>query len=222
MYFWQANNLIGIKSAVPYEAGKRYRYWFSTIAMLAKNGFRFFTLFTITVAGVLAFLGFKPEPTPAARLEAEREIFAVLLADESYADGSVFPIAEYTTLGYFEEQNSTGSFPFSFGGMSKLKRETVFSFREINKQSSPIGNYLPANIEVSPINISKNQTTWWISFSRAGFNSSLTQALVLKEEHLDCHDGNCSYGTGYLFFLQKLDNEWIVKDQFMYWRSHPT
>ena len=113
-------------------------------------------------------------------------------------------------------------FPSTFAGLPMAKQETLFDFRESNKQTYPIQSYLPITVETIVTNNSGDGQTWWISFSRVGFNLSLTEAVVLVEEHLDCRNGSCSYGTGNLVYLHKVDNQWMIQDQFMYWRSHPT
>jgi len=171
----------------------------------------------IVSASIIVFARLRPNPSPITRLEAEREVLATLLADPAYSEVKVFPIAQDTTLGRFEESISLEDFPSTFAGLPQVKRETLFDFQEINSQPYPIQDYLPTNVETTG-----ESQTWWISFSRVGFDSSLTEALVLIEEHLDCHEGNCSYGTGNLVFLQKIDNKWGIQDRFMYWRSHPT
>jgi hypothetical protein len=176
----------------------------------------------IVGVGIFAFVWRKPTPNPMARLEAEREVLAVLLANLSYSEVKVFSIAEFTTLGRFEESNSIEDFPSTFAGLRGVKRETLFNFQENNKQAYPIQEYLPTSVETTIINNAGYGQTWWIAFSRVGFSSSLTEAVVLIEEHLDCLEGNCSYGTGNFVFLKKIDNKWTIQDRFMYWRSHPT
>ena len=171
---------------------------------------------------IIAFAWRRSDPAPIARVEAEREVLATLLADPSYSEIEALPIAAHTALGQFEESNSIEDFPSTFAGLPEAERETLYDFRENNRQSYPIQGYLPTSVETIATGNSGDEQTWWISFSRAGFNSSLTEALVLVEEHFDCREGNCSYGTGTFVFLQKADSGWIIRDRFMYWRSHPT
>lgn len=190
--------------------------------MLVKRVILFFVALPMIGAGIFTLSRLKPRPDPVARLEAERAVLAVLLADPSYSEVKIFPVAEFTTLGRFEESNPMQDFSASFAGLPEAKRETLIDFRDNNKQPYPIRDYLPTAIETTIKNNTGSEQTWWISLSRVGFDSSLAEAVVLIEEHLDCHEGNCSYGTGNLVYLQKIDNAWIIQDQFMYWRSHPT
>lgn len=190
--------------------------------MVAKRIILFCAVVAILGGGILVLSRLKPQASHLARLEAEQEVLATLLADPSYSEVEVFPIAEHTTLGRFEESNSMEDFPSTFAGLHQVKRETLLDFRDSNKQPYPIQDYLPTSVETIATDAAGDAQTWWISFSRAGFNSSLTEAVVLIEEHLDCREGSCSYGTGNLVYLRKVDNKWMIQDQFMFWRSHPT
>jgi len=58
----------------------------------------------------------------------------------------------------------------------------------------------------------------WIYFSRIGFDSYLTQALVVREEYFGCNsNGDCSYGRGSLLFLEKLNDKWVIKRELEWW-----
>lgn len=175
----------------------------------------FFAL--LILLGFVIFWAWQPKdlPTPASRLEAEREIYAVLIAE--FLDGEVIlnlPIAEYTTLG---EYGGTGMDEDIFSRLAdsdQVKRETVRNLEESNKQSYLIKDYLPVSIAEHLI----RPQNWRLSFSRIGFDQYLTQALVVREHYLGCDmDGNCPYGMGGLVFLKNILGQWVIQGEFGQW-----
>ena len=116
--------------------------------------------------------------------------------------------------------DDTGSFVID--GFTDLQRKTLTDYLEKNEDSYPIKGFLPPTANVKLVNPANGeQLYWWVSFSRIGFNSSLTQALVLVEDCRGdlCFDGSGDfmYRQGYYVFLQKENGEWIIKDQLEAW-----
>ena len=154
-------------------------------------------------------------PSSSARLEAEKDIYHMLLVDASYNDSvECIPLADFTTLGGFDEQISKKNVPLIVDGFPLIKRETFVDLKDKNKQSYGIRDFLPSQISKKMI----GQQGYWISFSRIGFDSYLTQAIVAREQYSGCNsNGYCSYSFGELFFLQNVDDKWIIKDRLNWW-----
>ncbi len=152
-------------------------------------------------------------PNPSDRLESEKEIYSLLLAG-IYSNGGI-PLIEYTTLGYptysgFSEED----FSLWNNKNHNLKQETFANFVEINQQSYSIREYLPREISDQI----KGQQDMLVSLSRIGFNSQLTQSLVVKKSGMGCDNkGDCCYSEGSVLFLQKIHDQWIIKDELMNW-----
>src|SRR5437868_15110230 len=84
-------------------------------------------------------------PSQSARLDAEKEIYTLLLTEFYSTDG--IPLAEYTTVGFLGyEDISQDDFSEWDTTNSKLKKETFANFVELNQQSYSIREYLPTDI----------------------------------------------------------------------------
>lgn len=193
--------------------------------MAIKRAFLLLTL--LVIIGVSAFMFLRHKSSdPAARLAAEREVYSRLLLEQKNADIKVQQIVEYTNSGQLQGNipiDSAGlSASFNIGEFPDLQRETWIDFQEQNKVSYPIEDYLPSTVNmllIDPVN--SEQLYWWLSYSRVGFNSSLTQALVLVG---DCRGESCydststsMYSQGYYVFLQKENEEWTIQGQQDSW-----
>ena len=163
-------------------------------------------------------------PTPAELLKAEQEVYAALLQDQknAYSDPTdTLQIIEYTNSGELRGNTPLDSagyhLDFDPQEFPDLNRKTWIDFQEKNQISYPIKEYFPASAEVLLVDPTNGeQLYWWVSFSRIGFDPSLTQALVLVG---DCRGEACfdstsesMYSMGDYIFLQKENGEWIVKD----------
>jgi hypothetical protein len=116
--------------------------------------------------------------------------------------------------------------------LSGLTDEVVRDFTARNQQAYPLEPLLTLGVEHVLLSqqesdtIFKNQDAWDIfyrkfpnsqgrmSLSRVGFNSKRDIALV--------YVGNQSHwlaGTGYYVLLEKVDGQWVVKDETMTWIS---
>jgi len=172
------------------------------IAVLA-----FVTVVAIWVARVTSL------PDPSERLEAEKEIYSLLLAELISNEG--IPLAASTTLG------DMGYYVISQDDFIKwqkenpsLEQETFTNFVELNQQIYPIREYLPVEISDQMI----GQQGWWVSFSRIGFNPHLNQALVVKQINMGCDsNGDCCLDQGSVIYLQKKDGRWKIEEQFNEW-----
>lgn len=152
-------------------------------------------------------------PDPSERLEAEKEIYSLLL-DESLSDDGI-PLADFTTLG------DLGYYGISQDDFIKwqkknpnLKQETFTNFVELNQQTYPIRDFLPGEISGQMI----GQQGWWVSVSRIGFDRRLTQALVVRQRNMGCDsNGDCCLDAGSIIYLQKKDSHWIIDKEFNEW-----
>lgn len=183
---------------------------------------------TIIVAILLGFLFLKssggstaaPTPSPILRLEAEQEVFSVLFMLEVFPDKES-QIEPYTSLGdsLFKPNEEAD---FVRNGFPDLNEEIIVDFQQNNMQPFPINDYLPSRIDDAFLNPLKDpQTSRQISISRAGFNSQLTQALILVG---DCYGDACfsdtgkfMYSTGTYFFLQNYNGKWAIRDKLYAW-----
>jgi len=190
--------------------------------MATRRTLLFFSLAAIIGLSILAFFWFKPNITPTARLHAEQEIYSVLLADKNIGGEEINPILDHTTLGEFQESASKKNFQIAIVGLPALKREIFVDFQENNKESYPIKDFLPPTNNDPLINPDDNEQIWWVSFSRIGLNSSLTQALVIAELYAACQNGVCEYGTGNFILLHQVDGKWTIQEYLQIWRMHPT
>jgi hypothetical protein len=162
-------------------------------------------------------------------LNAEHEVYSFLLEDQknAYSDETdQLHIVEYTNSGELQ-----GSMPADSAGyrdsldkneFPKLQSSTLIDYQEKNQISYPIQDYLPATANVIYVNLSNGeQKYWWVSFSRIGFNSSLTQALVLVGDCRGeaCYDSNgiFMYSMGDYVFLEKKNGAWTIQDSQRVW-----
>lgn len=180
--------------------------------MKTKKALLFSTAAIILALAIFLIWSQRPLPDASARLEAEREIYAVLISD--FLDGEDildFPIAEYTTLG---EYGGTGSIFSRLADSGVLKQETVRDFEESNQESYPIRDYLPLSIAGRLV----RPQSWRLSFSRIGFDPYFTEAVVVREHYLGCDaDGNCPYGTGAVMLLKNILGTWVIQGDFGQW-----
>jgi hypothetical protein len=201
--------------------------------MTLKRLFVIFAAVAIMGAGLFMVLQNK-QPTPAELLQAEQEVYAALLSYQNstytseYVYGTVIDkhqLVEYTNSG--ELQGNTpldgAGYPADFDdGFSSLQQSTWKDYEEKNKVSLPIKELLPPTADVVFVDPANGeQLYWWVSFSRIGFNFSLTQALVLVG---DCRGDACfdstgefMYSMGDYFLLGKVDGKWVIQDSTMAW-----
>jgi hypothetical protein len=122
-----------------------------------------------------------------------------------------YTIEEHTTLDMTQICASGEIARYITNVFQNISQETLSDFQEINKQSYPLKDYFPPNIYNNPNN--QQKTSWrQISFSRIGFDSSLTQALVLVRDcHYGClHDTGNYHDVGGFFLLHKADEKWTI------------
>jgi hypothetical protein len=184
----------------------------------------------LTILGIGAFLfSQQNKPAPAEVLKAEQEVYSFLLQDQknAYSDETdQIQLVEHTNSGELQ-----GYAPIDHAGIygsfnedefPTLQRKTWMDYQKKNKVSYPIKDYLPSSAEVIFVNpASGKQLYWWVSFSRIGFNSSLTQALVLVGDCRGeaCYDsaGIYMYSMGDYVFLQKKNREWTIQGRQRVW-----
>ena len=178
--------------------------------------------FSVIAAGLFLFQALS-KPTDAQMLQAEQEIYALLLAKQRNAYSGMpdkIQLVEFTNLGEFQlDVPESGVGIFQSGQDLKffpnLEETTWLDFQKKNSESHPITTYLPDISNVVLVNpLNGKQLFWWVSFSRIGFNSSMKQALVLIG---DCRGESCydsasksMYSTGTFWLLEKKDEEWAI------------
>jgi hypothetical protein len=191
--------------------------------MKAKRVFAAFSL--LLIVGIGFFLAyFKITLKPVSRLEAEREIYAALI-DENYA------LEEHTTLGDmdFSEQ----MIQYIKEEAPKVEDETLADFQKINSQSFLLSNYVPSKnnyVFLNRAEIEQFYNDWEAfsdqhpnlevinSFSRVGFNSTFTQAIVLNGANAKIFDAPFEYsGGGTLHVLKRIGRKWIEQYQLVVW-----
>lgn len=197
------------------------RHWFTNRVQQQRTRL-FYLLAIVTGVGVFAFFLISPKITPASRLKAEQEIYSLLLTDRRIGGEKANPISQYTTLGEFEGITSERSIKLIVDGLPTLQQETLSDFHQNNKVTYLIKNVLPPTNRAPLINPKDGQQIWWVSFSRIGLNSRVTQALVLVEVHAACKNGVCEYGTGNIILLQKIMGKWVILKRLETWHMHPT
>lgn len=178
--------------------------------------------------GLFLVLQYK-QPTPEEISKAEQEVYSILLQKQQYAYNDptdVFQILEYTNSGELQGNTPGDSAGFHSEFDAKefpgLQQNTWSDYQEKNKVSYPIKDFLSPEENVTFVNPANgNQLHWWISFSRIGFNSSLTQALVLVGDCRGeaCYDpaGIFMYSQGFYVTLQKKNGKWEIQDQQAAW-----
>lgn len=192
---------------------------------------RVLTLFvSLVIIGIGIFVLLQQnQPAPAEILQAEHEVYSLLLLDQKNAYSDVtdkLQIVEYTNYGELRGNTPLDSAgihgSFDMDEFSNLQRTTWLDYQKKNQVAYPIKDYLPSPADVIFVNPSKGeQLYWWVSFSRIGFNSSLTQALVLVG---DCRGTSCydttsisMYSMGNYVFLQKIDGKWNIQGRQEVW-----
>lgn len=203
--------------------------------MPAKRVLVILVIIAIIGAGLFIVLQNKQPPTPAELLKAEQEVYTALLLyqkgtySSEYVYGTVIDkhqLIEYTNSGELQGNTPMDSAgyhgDFDIEKFPDLQQKTWTDYQEKNKVSYPIKEFLPSTADVVLVNPANGeQLYWWVSFSRIGFNSSLTQALVLVG---DCRGELCyndagvfMYSQGFYVFLQKKYGKWIIKDRQDAW-----
>lgn len=109
----------------------------------------------LLLLGVVFFVVYFRIPfTPISRLEAEREIYAALAAEN--------PVFEsHTTLGYVEP--SDAMIEYIRGKASRVEDDTLNDFWQINSQVYLLEDYLPPNVNyvfLGDAEIEKFYTDW--------------------------------------------------------------
>ncbi len=196
--------------------------------MISKRVLILFAALVIIGIGIFVFLR-QNQPSPAEILQAEHEVYSLLLLDQKNAYSDVtdkLQIVEYTNYGELQ-----GNIPLDSAGIHgsfdmdefpNLQRTTWMDYQKKNKVSYPVKDYLPSPADVIFVDPSNGkQLYWWVSFSRIGFNSSLTQALVLVG---DCRGASCydstsisMYSMGNYVFLQKTGGKWNIQGRQEVW-----
>lgn len=185
----------------------------------------------ITIVAAVLFLLWKfREPTPAELLQAEQEIYALLLEEQKYAYNDLpdaIQVVELTNSGEFQPgvpPSGLGLFRKSLElkYFSSLEERTLLDYQTKNAKPYPIKNYLSDSANIILVNPADGkQLHWWVSFSRIGFNSSITQALVLigdcRGEACYDNDSVYIYSWGEYVVLKRIDGKWIVKERQSAW-----
>jgi len=196
--------------------------------MPAKRVLVILVIIAVIGAGLFVVLQ-NNQPTSAKLLKAEQEVYAALLLDQknAYNDPTdTFQIIEYTNSGELRGNTPGDSagyhLEFEVNDFPDLHQKTWNDYQEKNKETYPIKEFLSPTenmILVNPAN--GKQLYWWVSFSRIGFNSSLTQAFVLVGDCRGkaCYDSNgvFMYSQGFYELLEKENGKWIIKDQQDAW-----
>ncbi|HMR99916.1 MAG TPA: hypothetical protein PKK96_13775 [Anaerolineales bacterium] len=185
----------------------------------------------ITIVAAVLFLLWKlREPTPAELLQAEQEIYALLLEEQKYAYSDLpdaIQVVELTNSDEFQPgvpSSGLGLFRESLElkYFSSLEEGTLLDYQAKNAKPYPIKNYLSDSANIILVNPADGkQLNWWVSFSRIGFNSSMTQALVLEG---DCRGEACYdnasvyiYSMGEYIVLNRIGGKWIIKERQSAW-----
>lgn len=173
----------------------------------------------------LVYLWVTPPEFRVSRLEEEQAIYSIIINDilnkedllGEKTESSGIDANEYSD--YVEER------------LPELKGETWNDYQEVNMQSYYLINYLPPNTPFTILSGAESEQIYrdgWeaykdkypnsyriISFSRIGFDSEFSQALVLKVYGTPTETGGFSEGTFLLF--QKKHGAWILIQELMAW-----
>jgi hypothetical protein len=185
----------------------------------------------LTIISVAFYLFQKfSEPTAAEIMRAEQEIYALLLAEQRYAYNDIpdkIQIVEVTNAGEFQLDIPSGGAgvlreSLELKHFSGLEEKTLLDYQQKNAESYPIKNYLSDSANIFLVNpTNSKQLYWWVSYSRIGFNPSMTQALVLVG---DCRGESCyditsvsMYSSGTYITLEWENNKWIIKERKGAW-----
>jgi hypothetical protein len=179
--------------------------------MIKKWAISLLVVLTIAGIGAALFLWFRPKlsPSPVSRLAEEQEVYSVVLADFDYQ------VEEYTTIGLVSD-DLQGYLAHAADEIPGLKKETMLDFQNINEQAYLLKDYLPSindDILLSANDMQQlPEDDGWIALSRVGFNSRLTQALVLLG-HVAKIDGDVFICNEVFKSLKKVDNVWVAEGE---------
>ena len=172
-------------------------------------------------------------PTPAMDLTpaAEQAVYAFLLSKMYQHRGYV--IMADTATSAIGVDNTAQTLDYVLQNMHDVNPETVASFRDRNATSQPLrpdmqlgDPYVLLSQAGKNQIFSQNQSGWEIfynrypqapgitTFSRAGFNTLLDQALVYMGTQ-----SNWLVGTGYYILLRKVNGSWMIDQQVTIWES---
>ncbi len=157
---------------------------------------------------------------PVSRLEAEQEIYSALIKE-------TYILEEHTALGDVDLSEET--IQYIKDEAPGVKDDTLADFRENNNQSYFLKDYLPANpdyVFLSDAEVEQFYNDWESfsnqhpnvhvinSFSRVGFNSTFTQAIVLIGSKAKVFDAPFEYtGDELIYIFKRIGNRWIEQYQ---------
>jgi hypothetical protein len=161
----------------------------------------------------------------------EQAVYAFLLAKSYQHKGYV--IMADTATSATDLDNTARTLNYVLQNMHGIASGTLDSFRARNTTAQILrpdmqlgGPYTLLSQTARSQIFSQNQSGWDIfynrypqapgitTFSRAGFNSSLDQALVYMGTQ-----SNWLVGTGWYFLLKKVNGAWSMDQQVMIWVS---
>jgi hypothetical protein len=174
----------------------------------------------------LAYLWVTPHPPQASRIQVEQEIYSVLLNSPYIRGSNVW--GEHTSLGDVDLSPDTIQYIKNLS--PSIMDSTLNDFQKSNRQSHFLKGYLPANNDylfLSDAEVELLFSDWeafsnehpdvvgFISLSKIGFDSSYTQALVLRSSYNKLFDAPFEYGGhGLLFLFRKIGVYWVEQDVF--------
>lgn len=185
------------------------------------------TLFFVPILFVLACSTLTPKPAPsAAEIEKEEEAIYAFFAGTSST-----VILENTSAGIGNPtpQEIRRQLEDTFQNISE---DTIKSFVERNAEPSQLSAEMELGVDYVLLSEKElaeisSQPDWgetlterypgsygYLIFSRVGFNRALDQAVI--------YVGNVAgplMGSGDIFLMEKVNGEWVIKEQFMIWIS---
>lgn len=185
------------------------------------------TLVFMPILFVLACSTLTPKPTPsAAEIEKEEEAIYAFFAGTSSA-----VILENTSAGIGDPtpQEMRQQLQDTFQNISD---DTIKSFVERNAEPVQLSAEMELGVDYVLLSEEElaeisSQPDWgealaerypgsygYLIFSRVGFNRTLDQAVI--------YVGNVAgplMGSGDIFLMEKVNGEWVIKEQFMLWIS---
>ena len=182
--------------------------------------FLLFLSLALIVGAVLfqAYFGIPFEPV--SRLGAEREIYSALTSEN-------YIFEEYTTMGDLDLSEEI--IQYIKGEAPGIKDDTLADFQGKNSQSYLLKDYLPTNASymfLSDGEVKQFYDDWEAfskqhpnvhvinSFSRVGFNSTFTQAVVWIGSKAKTSDVPFEYiGDELIYIFQRIGNRWIEQYQ---------
>ena len=191
--------------------------------MKAKRILKTISLLLVTGVGfALLYFEVSFRINPNSRLEAEQQIYSVLIDEESVFE-------EHTSLG--EIDLSEQIFQYLKEQAPRVEDDTLRDFQRQNNQVSALRDYFPERNDYTFLNNSQMEQFYsdWpsfsnrypkvdliISFSRIGFNSRFTQAIVLESRNAKIFDAPFEYaGNGVIYIFKRIGNKWIVQYQIV-------